>query len=277
MGGGAGRRSGGSRRRGGSPTGGVAGDRTDYGEDLSYVHDAGFGGFAERAAPALLALLERSGLAGGLVVDLGCGSGIWAERLVAAGYRVLGVDASAAMIELARRRVARSPSSEGAAASFVQASLWETELPPCAAVTAIGEPLAYLAAESTAAADTRRLERLFRRVHRALAAGGLLIFDLREPGTAVEPYEISREGDDWAILCRVEEDGRRRLLTRRLTTFRRRGASWRRDREVHRLRLHHGRDVADALRRIGFRTRVVRGWGKLRFAPAQVGFVARKP
>jgi len=52
----------------------------------------------------------------GLVVDLGCGIGHWALELNRAGYRVLGVDQSPAMIRLARRK---APASKFKAASFL--------------------------------------------------------------------------------------------------------------------------------------------------------------
>ena len=45
-----------------------------YKQDLAYIHDIGFGGFAERAAPALRDILQRGGITDGLVVDLGCGA-----------------------------------------------------------------------------------------------------------------------------------------------------------------------------------------------------------
>src|SRR5689334_5247848 len=65
-----------------------------YQDDLAYIHDAGFGGFARGSAPGLLTLFRRNGITGGLVVDLGCGSGIWANELAGSGYQVLGVDIS---------------------------------------------------------------------------------------------------------------------------------------------------------------------------------------
>src|SRR5262245_10750186 len=49
-----------------------------YGADLAYIHHAGFADFAVNAAPWLRAELTRGGIRKGLVVDLGCGSGVWA-------------------------------------------------------------------------------------------------------------------------------------------------------------------------------------------------------
>src|SRR5436309_2695675 len=106
-----------------------------YTEDLAFIHDAGYGDFARNAAPVLLEAFGARGIHGGLVVDLGCGSGIWAEELLAAGYDVLGVDISASMIRLARRRAPR--------ARFVTASLLRFDLPACDAVTSIGECVNY--------------------------------------------------------------------------------------------------------------------------------------
>jgi len=71
-----------------------------YRRDLAWIHDAGFSGYALGAAPGLLRMLRRHGIAGGLVVDLGCGSGRWARELTGAGYQVLGLDQSPDMILL---------------------------------------------------------------------------------------------------------------------------------------------------------------------------------
>lgn len=56
-----------------------------YKEDLAFIHDAGFGEFARRSAPGLLDLLKLNGVESGLVIDLGCRSGIWAEILTMSG------------------------------------------------------------------------------------------------------------------------------------------------------------------------------------------------
>jgi hypothetical protein len=56
-----------------------------YRDDLAYIHDAGFGHTARAAAPFLLEALERRRVRDGLVIDLGCGSGILSEAVSAAG------------------------------------------------------------------------------------------------------------------------------------------------------------------------------------------------
>ena len=71
-----------------------------YKADLAYIHDVGFGDFARRSAPAILEILGQNGIETGLVVDLGCGSGLWAKELSDGGYTVLGVDISPAMIAM---------------------------------------------------------------------------------------------------------------------------------------------------------------------------------
>ena len=79
-----------------------------YFDDLAVVHDEGFGDLARRAAPEIARPLRARGIRGGLVVDVGCGSGIAAQHFVARGYEVLGIDVSAAMIRLARAKAPRA-------------------------------------------------------------------------------------------------------------------------------------------------------------------------
>lgn len=239
-----------------------------YGEDLAYVHDVGFGGYALGAAPGILEILARNGIREGLVVDLGCGSGLWAKELAEAGYGVLGIDASEAMVGISRRRV---PEAE-----FRVASLFEADIPPCNAVTAVGEVLNYLF--DPANEDDRALIELFRRVYDALAPGGVFVFDVAEPGqvTRATPARTFTEGEDWAVLVEKEDRGRE-TLTRRIVTFRKAGERYRRTDEVHRQRLYGAADVAYKLRRAGFRVRTARGYGRYRLPRAHAAFVARKP
>ena len=236
-----------------------------YAEDLAYIHDVGFGGFARDAAPALLHMMGAAGVERGLVVDLGCGSGIWARALISARYEALGVDVSAAMIEFARRCVPR--------ARFVRASLHRVKLPRCVCVTAIGECFNYTSEQ--AGGDS--LRQTFRRVFRALVPGGLLIFDMAVPARALEPSRKHLQGKDWAVLLEVSSDPIRNSLERRITAFRRMGNLYRRSEEVHRLQLWPRAVIARELRLVGFRVRVLHGYGSVKFPAGIAGFLARKP
>jgi SAM-dependent methyltransferase len=233
-----------------------------YGDDLAYIHDAGFRDYSLRAAPGLLAILRRHGVRSGLVVDLGCGSGRWARELTRSGYRVLGVDRSAAMIRLARR--------VAPAGRFIAASFFDAELPPCDAVTSIGECLGYAVDPRQ---DAHRLSALFGRVYAALRPGGVFAFDLMDPERVIAPRTAVAVGRDWAVVSRTERS--RDVLTRRITSFRRIGGTYRRNAELHRLRLYRAGWVAAALERAGFAVERLAGYGRFRL-PAQAAFLARK-
>jgi len=78
---------------------------TYYRPDLAWVHHAGYSHHVERTCAGIVQLLRDGGMsAGAQVLDVGCGSGLLARELLAGGSAVHGVDASPAMIELARER-----------------------------------------------------------------------------------------------------------------------------------------------------------------------------
>ena len=234
---------------------------TPYHADLAHVHDDGFGGPARGAAAVLLDALRRRGVTSGRVVDLACGSGILSERLSDAAFDVLGIDLSPDMLALARRRAPK--------ATFVEGSLLSAELPPCVAVAIVGEGVNYLFDETH---SKRALAKLFRRIHAALSPGGVLLFDAAGPGR--EPARNFREGDGWAVLFESKLDARKKTLTRTITTFCRAGELYRRDEEVHRLRLLAVEEVMELLRTAGLRVRVLSGYGEFRFPPGWTGFLA---
>ena len=77
------------------------------------------------------------------------------------------------------------------------------------------------------------------------------------------------------VLVEREED--RETLTRRIVTFRKVGEHYRRSDETHRRRLYWAVEAAEKLRRVGFRVRMIRGYGRYRLPKAHAAFVARKP
>jgi SAM-dependent methyltransferase len=237
-----------------------------YGDDLAYIHDAGYGGFAEGAAPGLRKLLQCSGIHPGPIVDLGCGSGIWARHLTDAGYQVIGVDISAAMIGLARQRAPDAVFQVGSIREFV--------FPPCRAITALGEVLCYRDGGSQ---DRKSPAALFQKFAAALAPGGVLIFDVAEVGLDKNRPPTFRAGSDWACLVRFEYDARRDQLIRHITSFRQVGTLYRRQEETHHVRLFRRSAIAEMLRRVGLRVRTVGSYGDYHLLPGRIGFVARKP
>jgi SAM-dependent methyltransferase len=239
-----------------------------YREDLAYINDAGFADFTDGVTPGVLALLRRAGIAGGLVVDLGCGAGRWAAALGEAGYEVLGIDQSPAMIRMARRRAP--------GARFRTGSVLSAGLPACDAVTSIGEVVNYAfdLAHSRAA-----LSALFRRVHAALRPGGLFVFDVagpeRVPAECPQSYRSAGEG--WEIDVEVDGCARSGWMTRKIVCRREQASGKKkRSREVHRLRLFEKEDIAAELRGMGFAVRTQSRYGQFRLYAGMHAMVARK-
>ncbi len=164
-----------------------------YRSDLALVHHRGFGFHADGCAPDLIELLAPVRERDGLVLEIGCGSGLLTRHLVDAGLRVLATDASPAMLELARET---APGAE----EFAVVRLPDDPVPECDAVVGVGHPLNYLPDEAS-------IERALRALARALRPGGVFATDLEdfEWATArADVHEQSRLGDDWAIITRYE-------------------------------------------------------------------------
>jgi SAM-dependent methyltransferase len=215
------------------------GDELFYGPDQAIIHHQNFGRLAEFAAEDLISLLAGAGLREGTVVDLGCGSGILARIVSDAGYDVLGVDISPAMIELARQNAPRG--------SFRLGSLLDGDLPRAVAVTAIGEALNYA---TDPRAGIGELERLATRVGAALQPGGLFLFDIATPGREGGARQQFHDREDWTLYMRAEENGDR--SDRYIVIFRKNNdGCYVRTEEHHVLRLYESEGVAAVLRRGG--------------------------
>jgi SAM-dependent methyltransferase len=216
-----------------------------YGEDLAWIHHAGHSDFAESAARWLIQILPR-----GLIVDLGCGSGVLARELTRAGFDVFGIDASPSMIALARKTAPR--------ARFEVGSFETADIPPCAAIVAIGEVFNY-----------GHLRTLIARIQT-----NMLVFDIAERGSYPAHDETRAGGDDWSVISIKDSDGAR--LTRRVLTFRQLGGETRRSEEVHELELYDGDEVKTMLRNAGFAVRTRRSYGAYRLPAGHRVYIAMR-
>jgi SAM-dependent methyltransferase len=230
-----------------------------YSTDFAYAHDAGFGDLAKRSAPEIIRLLRAYGIERGHVVEIGCGSGILARRLLDAGYSVTGIDRSAAMIALARANAPR--------AVFRVGSLTRIKMPRCRAAIAVGEVVSYVAAS---------LGPFFKRVSDALPAGGLFIFDFMASVEGRTFAAKSFSGRDWDMIVRADASDGGRTLTRHMTLLRHVNGRYRRSCERHRVTIRSRAQMRAALAAAGFTAAMSRSYGRYRLLRGDVAVVAKK-
>ena len=113
-------------------------------------------------------ILTEHGISEGLVLDLGCGTGTMTRLLRQKGYDMIGVDASAEMLEIARNHP-----DEGIL--YLQQDMREFELyGTVRAIVCVCDSINYLESEED-------LLEVFRLANNYLDPGGIFVFDLNTP------------------------------------------------------------------------------------------------
>ena len=199
-----------------------------YRHDLALVHHKGFGFHAAACAPGILEILAPVRDRQGLVLELGCGTGLLTKELVAAGHHVIATDASPGMLAVAQDFLAEAaPGGPGPELRLL--ALPDDPLPQADAIVAIGHPLNYLP-------DTASIDRALVAIAEALRPGGVMAIDLcdLEWGRARQNSpNYSDINQEWAIITRFSTP-RPDLFVREITTFLANpDGSWRRDDEHH--------------------------------------------
>ncbi|MQA84176.1 MAG: methyltransferase domain-containing protein [Streptosporangiales bacterium] len=236
-----------------------------YRNDLAHVHHLGFGFHADACAPGILALLEPVRARGGLVIELGCGSGLLTRHLVDAGHRVIATDASPAMLDLAREH---APD----AVDIRRLVLPDDPPPPADAIASVGHVLSYLPDE---AAITRALAA----IARALRPDGVLaidICDLEWGAVRRDAPPAARVNDDWVLVTRYSVPEPNRFV-REITTFvRGDDGSWRRDDERHDNVLIDTSRIPELLGGHGVDATVASSFGSESLPPGLVAIIGRR-
>ncbi len=215
-------------------------ERYDAYDPFAAAYDRHWGGFGEAVLPALDELTGGRLAAGARVLDLCCGTGRLAAALVARGCEVVGIDGSAAMIELARRN------APGAEFRVADARDFSVAAPVAVAVSTF-DSLNHVM-------DLAGLAAVFGCVRRALLPGGRFVFDLNvEEGYLARwrgSFGIVR--DDEVLVARASYDQEAKVGRTDLTMLVPDGDRWQRTDVPLTQRCHAEEDVADTLRAAGF-------------------------
>jgi SAM-dependent methyltransferase len=197
-------------------------DAPYYRDDLALIHHRGFGFHADACAPGILRLLEPVRQHDGLIVEIGCGSGLLTAHLVGAGLRVVATDASESMLELARTHVP-------GAADIRRLTLPGGPIPPAEAVVGVGHALNYLD-------DEAQVEEALVAIATSLRPGGVMAIDLCDlewGAVRVNQPPSVRRAQDWVLMTEFSVPEPNRYV-RFMTTFVRQvDGTWRRDDERH--------------------------------------------
>ena len=236
-----------------------------YREDLALVHHLGFGFHADACAPAILRLLQPVQERNGLVVEIGCGSGLLTAYLVDAGLNVVASDASDAMLNLCKSHVPR-------AAEIRRLTLPGDPIPSADAIVGVGHALNYLDDES-------QIEAALVAIATSLRPGGVIAIDLcdLEWGAvrANQPPKVWRT-EDWVLITEFSVPDPSRFV-RIMTTFvRREDGTWRRDDERHDNVLLDTSKVPELLARHGVEATVLTSFGDEQLLAGLVAVIGRK-
>ncbi|MEM6725146.1 MAG: class I SAM-dependent methyltransferase [Bacteroidota bacterium] len=238
-----------------------------YQKDLAFVHDLDFVDLAFEASKYLIDLLAKEDISEGLILDLGCGSGVLSAQLDQAGYETIGVDLSRELLSLAREQF---PDGK-----FVQSSIHNFEFPPAQVVCLIGEIICY---NAEGLEKWHRTRQLFERAYNCLSEDGMLLFDFVVPGMLSDQNPKHRiiEHPDYALFLEFWEDEEREILEREITIFRKMGEYYRKSKEVHQVDQFDTQKLLDLLERIGFSTKVLDHFNELQFRDHHLAILARK-
>jgi len=236
-----------------------------YRDDLALVHHLGFGFHADACAPGILRLLEPVRQAQGLVVEVGCGSGLLTAHVVGAGHRVIATDASDAMLALAREHAP-------GAAEIRRVCLPDDPVPDADAVVGVGHALNYLD-------DEAEVERSLAAMAGALRPGGVMAIDLCDlswgRARADQPPKVWRT-ESWALMTEFSLPAPNRYV-REMTTFvRQEDGTWRRDDERHDNVLIDTAAVPELLARHGVDATVASSFGDEALPQGLVAVIGRK-
>jgi SAM-dependent methyltransferase len=201
-------------------------------------------GYSLRMIPYLLDILEQRRFEGRAMLDLACGTGTVALAFAQRGWRVYGVDASAAMLAQAREKAAEADLP----LLLSQQDMRAFSLPEQVdLITCLFDSLNYLL-------TGEGLQQTFARVAAHLKPGGLFICDMNTIWALQEIWDHNtyfQDGEDLAVIMQSEYSDEERMAVVKMVAYVRRGDLYERIEETHIERGYEERVVASAMERAG--------------------------
>lgn len=234
-----------------------------------FTTDVGYSAWADY----IEAHFRRRGLPGKTVLDLACGTGSLTRELAQRGYEMIGVDLSPEMLAEAAEK---NQDVDGIPPIFLCQSMDKLNLyGTIDACVCCLDSVNYVT-------DPKKLQKAFERVYLFLMPGGVFLFDINTPEKlrGLDGQVFLDETEDAYCVWRTDYDPRRKICTYGMDVFRREGALWRREEEVHEERAYSPAELTDYLTQAGFQDIRQYGDRKLRSPRAEearIFFTARKP
>lgn len=194
----------------------------------------------DRWAQLIKDVVEKYDIKKGPALDVACGTGQISSSLAALGFQVTGIDLSAKMIGVAKRK--KLP------IKFVVADMRNLSLPKQEFVlaTSFYDSLNYLLSDDD-------MLKTFKSVYRHLSPGGMFLFDMntRQHVLAAQKYKPRvSEGKDFYSIFRF--GGEDRVWTIDIDVFIKQKSVYKLFREHHRERGYDKADISPLLEKAGF-------------------------
>ncbi len=201
----------------------------DYGKTLSFLE----------------AILDQAGKKPQCVVDLACGTGSMSLLLAKKGYQVIGVDISEEMLTQAAFKAGDMQEN---APWFIRQSMDKLRLPMQAdAVFCLLDSLNYLT-------DPQQCRKTFQSVYKALAPGGIFLFDINTPHKlrSLDGQVFLDENEESYCVWRADFDREENICYYGIDLFRKQGKVWARSFEQHSEYAYEPEFLTQWLREAGF-------------------------
>ncbi|MBN2797092.1 MAG: methyltransferase domain-containing protein [Clostridia bacterium] len=193
----------------------------------------------------LMAIYKKENFKGKDILDLACGTGEMSMRLSKKGFKVLGVDLSQEMLEIAQEKAYEKHLK----IHYIQQDMTELELfHQYDSVISYCDGFNYIT-------DENDLKAVFKTVFQYLKPGGLFVFDMSsfyKLSIILGENVIAENNDDISFIWENYFDPETNLLEFDLTIFQREKQFYRKFEETHVQRAYPLEQIESFLKRVGF-------------------------